>query len=149
VGYFEGLLFRFWPGLFKNCIKPKASTVLTFHLRQRGYPHWTSYSVKYKDVVNDQWGRSHFNWDVDGYNYHILRTGCWPFMKYHVSRRSHQDLSLDDTFFRCLKVLNLGIPTLAYGLGCWLVITCQEDIATDKGTVTIYFAIPEDKGAVN
>ena len=82
-------------------------------------------------------------------NYHILRTGCWPFIKYHVSRRQEADLSLDDVFFRVLKVANLGIPTLAYGIGCSMVIRCSEDIVTDKGVVTIYFAIPEDKGAVN
>lgn len=148
-GFLSGLAYHFCPTLFRHSKKPTASSVLTSHLRQRNLPHWTSYSVRYKNVVNDQWGRSHFNWTVDGVNYHILRTGCWPFIKYHVSRRPEADLSLDDVFFRVLKVANLGIPTLAYGIGCWMVISCSEDIVTDKGVVTIYFAIPEDKGAVN
>jgi len=149
IGFFSGLFFRLCPSVFSSAGKPTASSVLTAHLRQRRLPHWTSFSVKYKDVVNDQWGRSHFNWAVDGTNYHVLRTGGWPFIKYHVSKRPEEDLTLDDIFFRVLKVANLGIPCLAYGLGCWMVITCSEDIPTEKGVVTIYFAIPEDKGAIN
>lgn len=65
---------------------------------------------KWKDVSNDQWGESHFNWTLPdtGTNYHILRTGCYPYMKYHCTRRPYADLSVDNAFFKALKVLNLG-----------------------------------------
>ena len=88
--------------------KPYASEVLTYYLKQREEPPWTSYFVKYASVENDQYGMSHFNWTVGNSNYHILRTGCYPYMKYHCTRRPHQDLSLEDHFFRIIKVLNLG-----------------------------------------
>lgn len=65
--------------------------------------------LKYKDVKNDQWGKSHFNWTLDsGTNYHILRTGCFPYMKYHCSRRPIDDLKMEDYFFRAIKVVSLG-----------------------------------------
>ena len=37
---------------------------------------------------------------VDGANYHVLRTGAFPFIKYRISRRPHEDLSLEDNFYR-------------------------------------------------
>lgn len=72
---------------------------------------------QYKDVQNDQWGRSHFNWRLDsGTNYTILRTGCYPYMKYHCTKRPHQDLRIEDNFFKFIKVINLGKIAASYFL---------------------------------
>ncbi|CAH3138632.1 unnamed protein product [Pocillopora meandrina] len=129
-------------------LKPKASEVLTQHLRQRGLPNWTSYFVRYKSVMNDNFAMSHFNWLVDGQNYHILRTGCFPFIKYHCSKRPWQDLKLENNILTLLKILNLGIPTLAYGIAAFFLIKHEETVKTVNGDVKIYFLMEEEKDAM-
>ncbi|XP_043843352.1 uncharacterized protein C15orf61 homolog [Dromiciops gliroides] len=128
--------------------KPRASEVLTQHLLQRRLPHWTSFCVPYSAVHNDQFGLSHFNWAVQGANYHVLRTGCFPFIKYHCSKAPWQDLDRQDQFFTALKVINLGIPTLLYGLGSWLFARVTETVHTSYGPITVYFLNKEDEGAM-
>ncbi|XP_046992454.1 uncharacterized protein C15orf61 isoform X1 [Schistocerca americana] len=128
--------------------KPAASEVLNAYLTQCKKPPWTSYFVKYTSVYDDQWGQSHFNWPVQETNYHILRTGCYPYIKYHCTKRPYQDLQLEDTFFRFIKIANLGIPCLAYGLAATLLIKHIEIVHTSKGNVKIYFLYKEDKGSL-
>ncbi|XP_005089629.2 uncharacterized protein C15orf61, partial [Aplysia californica] len=130
--------------------KPLASQVLSCHLRQQELPHWTSFCVYYHDVVNDQFGLSHFNWQVDDKNYHILRTGCFPFIKYHCSSRPHADLDAENKFYTFLKAANLGIPTLAYGIGSWLLVKHFEEVLMPDGTkIKVYFLNKEIPGAMH
>ncbi|XP_018784670.1 PREDICTED: uncharacterized protein C15orf61 homolog isoform X1 [Bactrocera latifrons] len=137
--------------LSANLMKPKASEILTAYLKQCNEPPWTSYFVKFRDVENDQRGMSHFNWTLySGANYHILRTGCYPYMKYHCSKRAIQDLSMEDKFFRFLKVINLGLPMLFYGLAAIHLISHTELVHLPNGDrVPIYFLYAEDKGSMH
>jgi hypothetical protein len=103
--------------LNRTKLLPKASQVLECYLRQENYPLWTSYFVKYKTVVNDQFIKSYFIFNVDEkHNYLILRTGCFPYIKYHCTKTTLIDdkfyqgnsFKYQNTFFNCIKVLNLG-----------------------------------------
>ena len=40
-----------------------------------------------------------------------------------------------------------GIPTLTYGIACWMLIKCHEDVVTEQGTVRIYFLNKEQQNA--
>ncbi|KAG6455393.1 hypothetical protein O3G_MSEX009192 [Manduca sexta] len=89
--------------------KPTSSEVLTSYLKQCNEPPWTSYFVKYRSVKDDQFGMSNFNWKVGKSNYQILRTGCFPYIKYHCSKRIQEDLDTSDKFMRFIKIVNLGL----------------------------------------
>ncbi|XP_026473204.1 uncharacterized protein C15orf61-like [Ctenocephalides felis] len=129
--------------------KPTSSEALSCYLKQCREPPWTSYFIKYKDVNDDQWGMSNFNWTLEsGTNYQILRTGCYPYMKYHCTKRAYEDLHLQDIFFKAIKVTNLGIPCLLYGLAAIFLIRHEEIVYTPRGNVPIYFLYAEDKGSL-
>jgi hypothetical protein len=63
-----------------NMAKPHHHNFLTRSLQQCREPSWTSYFVKCSSVLIDQRGWSHFNWPVGKSNYHILWTGCYPYI---------------------------------------------------------------------
>ena len=92
------------------------SAAVTAYLRQRNLPPWTAFYIRQKDVYNDQFGMSHFNWNVDGTNYCILRMGCYPYIKYHCTQAPMTDLRVENVFYGFLKLINLGFPCLLYGL---------------------------------
>ncbi|XP_013138784.1 PREDICTED: uncharacterized protein C15orf61 [Papilio polytes] len=127
--------------------KPTSSEVLTAYLTQCKEPPWTSYFVKYSSVKDDQFGKSNFNWEVGRSNYQILRTGCYPYIKYHCSRKEAEDLETSDKFMRIIKIVNLGIPCLLYGLAATMLIRHSEVVNTSKGQIKIYFLLPEHKGS--
>lgn len=84
------------------------------------------FHAQYRDVKNDQWGKSHFNWKLDtGTNYHILRTGCYPYMKYHCTKRPYQDLTLDDNFMKFIKIINLGKHFLSIDFRSRIYLICN------------------------
>ena len=123
---------------------PASSLVLTSMLRQAGYPPLTAWYIGRGEARDDQWGQSHFNWEVDGVNYHVLRTGAFPFIKYHATRKPAQDLSSEDAFYRALKCVHLGVPTLLYGLAGLLWARHTETVTLPFGRrATIYFWYPE------
>jgi hypothetical protein len=102
-----------------------------------------------RDCENDLKGLTSFNWKLDsGENYHILRTACWPYIKFHCTQYQHQDLTNENKFYELMKKINLGIPLLAYGIAAIFLIKHEEVVhVSDKVKITIYFLIPEEKGS--
>ena len=50
--------------VFPSSTRPPSSLVLTSMLRQASLPPWSAWYVSRGEVVDDQWGRSHFNWQA-------------------------------------------------------------------------------------
>ena len=120
---------------------PKSSEVLRTYLKQRNLTSWTAFYVPRSEVENDLWAWSHFNFEVEKANYHILRTGAYPFIKFHCSRRPKgQDLSLENHFYNWLKVINFGFPCLLYGIAGLIWANHMEKVTVEGyPPVTIYF----------
>ncbi|KAK0424395.1 hypothetical protein QR680_008654 [Steinernema hermaphroditum] len=138
-----------WPYRVLNPLyrlRPKASDVLCAYIRQRGHPSWTSFFVAYRCIQDNHFGEKHFNFDVDGHNYHVLRTGCFPYIKYHCTKRPHEDLSFDNRLYKFITVANLGIPCLLYGLAAVGLISHREYVVEPRTgvRVPINFLIKED-----
>jgi len=125
---------------------PKSSTVLRAYLQHRNCPDWTAFYVPYCQAENDLYGKSHFNFQVKpGANYHVLRTGAFPFVKFHCTRRPTADLQLEDRFYLCLKLLNFGLPTLVYGLAGLALARHTETIWVEGESITLLFWYMEDR----
>ena len=122
-----------------NTVRIKSSAVLTAYIKYRRYPAWTAFYIKQKDIVNDQFGLSHFNWKVDDVNYHILRTGCYPFVKYHCTKAPYADLKTENLFYGFLKVINLGIPLVLYGLAGLMLAKHREDVVVNGIQIELRF----------
>jgi len=133
----------------ENSGLPKSSDVLRSQLKQRNHPHWTAWYVPCCDVENDLWGKSHFNFEVEkNINYHVLRTGAFPFIKFHCSKRPWENLQTENILYCFLKIINLGIPTLLYGIAGLLWAKHKEVVQTSSGKpVTIYFWYQEAKNS--
>lgn len=123
--------------------RPKSSQVLEAYLKQRNCTAWTAFYVAQKDVENDLWGQSHFNFQVSkDCNYHVLRTGAYPFIKFHCTLRPRgQDLTVENHFYNFLKVINFGFPTLLYGLAGLLWANHRETVSIHgfEKPITLYF----------
>ena len=117
----------------------KSSAVLTAYIKHRRYPAWTAFYINRKDIINDQFGLSHFNWKVDNINYHILRAGCYPFVKYHCTKAPYQNLEIDNIFYGALKVINLGIPLVLYGLAGLMFARHKECIHVEGKVIELKF----------
>ncbi|CAD5206737.1 unnamed protein product [Bursaphelenchus okinawaensis] len=124
---------------------PLASEVVAEYIRNRDHPSWTSFFLPYKCVQDDLYGEKHFNFPVDSCNYHILRVGCYPYVKYHCTKRAPQDLNLENNLFKVITALNLGIPCLLYGIAAIFLIK-HTDYVHLKGQkpIPIHFLILED-----
>lgn len=122
-----------------NTVRIKSSAVLTAYIQHRRYPAWTAFYIKRRDIVNDQFGLSHFNWEVDDINYHILRTGCYPFVKYHCTKAPHADLATENLFYGILKAVNLGIPLVLYGLAGMMLAKHKENIVIKGINIELRF----------
>lgn len=125
-----------------------SSEILSMYLRQRSMPQWTSYFVLYTFIKNDQFGLSHFNWCVDGVNYHILRTGCFPFIKYHCSKGPLEDFTVENKFYAIVKCINVGFPCLIYGLSALVFISHRDYVAIKDFKIPLYFWFKETEGAI-
>lgn len=106
----------------KTKILPKTSEVLNCYLKQENYPYWTAYFVKYKDVVNDQFHLTCFlNKTENNSTYLVLRTGCFPFIKYHCSKLDDKNMvdieyiKFQNKFFNFIKLINFGIAKILKG----------------------------------
>ena len=158
------MLISLYNYFFRWKILPKASEILRCHIRQRNYPSWTSYFVSQYDCLNDQFGQSHFEFDIDGRNYHILRTGnirkrktnnlcliekfsgCFPYIKYHCTQRMRtNNLTYENRLYTLFKIFNFGIPTLIYGLVAICLIRHYEIVKiNEQNSIKIYFLLKEN-----
>lgn len=56
---------------------------------------------------------------------------------------------MENKFYELIKVLNLGLPLVLYGIAAIFLIKHEETVhvPATNAKVKIYFLIPEDKGS--
>ena len=115
------------------------------HILDKGlYLHGQHFYVSQKDIKNDHFGMSHFNWSVDGTNYHVLRTGCWPFVKYHCTKAPYANLQAGNIFYGVLKLLNFGIPGFLYGIAGLLFTKHIDTVEINSKVIELKFWYKEN-----
>ncbi|KAL0487244.1 1 TM domain-containing transmembrane protein [Acrasis kona] len=85
----------------------------------------------------------------DLFYYNIYRTGCFPFIKYYCVRTNKQqtEIGWEEQMYRIIKFINLGIPTLAYGMISLIMVKSVKYIQTSQGQVPILFLYKYDDGS--
>ena len=117
--------------------------IFSSHLHQKNYPHWTSFFIKYSSITDDNHGKSHFNLNFgDNNNYEILRTGCYPYIKYHCTKKNPpNNLEFSNKFITILKYSNLFLPCLIYGVYASFLVRHVEVV--EEYGVELHFLIKE------
>ncbi|KAL6729319.1 hypothetical protein Aduo_000387 [Ancylostoma duodenale] len=95
-------------------------------------------AFSFRDSLGDRY--AFFVWVI------IFRVGCYPYIKYHCTKRPVQDLTADNRLYRLITIANLGIPCLLYGLAAVGLIKHTETVEDEQThrTVRIHFLIKED-----
>jgi hypothetical protein len=80
--------------------------------------------------------------------YDVYRTGCFPMIKFFCNKTLHSNSSsaadaakFEDRLLRLIKIVNIGIPTLLYGIASMFLIrscTCVS-IAPNNQHVQVFF----------
>jgi hypothetical protein len=128
----------------------RASEVLKLHLSTclSRDQSWTSYFVKYSDIYDDDFGKSNYDVLVGDTNFQILRTGCWPYVKYHCTKTPSTDLQITDKVIRISKTL--AFPAcIGYGVAAFFLLRSPNHGSVQykfgNRQVVLYFLLDESK----
>ena len=130
--------------------RPRASSILTHHLAQceARQQYWTSFFVPYRCLLDDHFAMSNFYFTTaSGASYEILRTGCWPYIKYHCTRvKTTPDLTLTNATIRACKVA-LWVACPLYGCAAFFLLFSPKagTIKYEQPRAILYFLIDENK----
>lgn len=83
---------------------------------------------------------------VDGVNYQILRTGCWPYIKYHCTVMNVFDCTSINMIIRVSKLF-IFPACPAYGLAAFFLLQSRKkgtaSYTFDGKFVNLYFLLDE------
>ena len=134
----------------KSSILPCASEVLRCYILQENCPHWTAFFVRYKDVVNDQIRLSCFLQVIENNEYLVLRTGCFPYIKYHCSKIERgsyntKDVKLCNYFLNFIKLANLGmiLSVATFITYLFIEVLTSFNFFSTKGYQLLHMALVE------